>query len=60
MSSKQTEDLMYEIHTELTQSGLMKQFHKECKKLSTDPDWKWKEISDRWEHARQIVKKKKK
>ena len=54
--SKQTEDTMYFIHTELTESKLWSKFNKQLKKMSTQPKHKYKEVVDRWEYAFNKVK----
>ena len=54
--SKQTEDTMYFIHTELTESKLWSKFNKQLKKMSTQPKHKYKEVCDRWEYAFNKVK----
>ena len=54
--SKQTEDTMYYIHTELTESKLWSKFNKQLKKMSTQPKHKYKEVVDRWEYAFNKVK----
>ena len=42
--SKQTEDTMYAIHTEVTQSGLRDIFNKQLKKMSKHPNHKWNTV----------------
>mgnify|MGYP003136754345 CR=1 FL=1 len=56
--SRQTEDTMYEIHTELTESGLWPKFNKQLKKMSTQPKHKWKTAVERWEYALNRIKEK--
>ena len=56
--SKQTEDTMYEIHTELTQSGLWDKFNKQIKKMDTQPKHKWKTVCEKWEYALHRIKEK--
>ena len=56
--SKQTEDTMYAIHTELTESGLWDKFNKQLKKMGTQPKHKYKEICERWEYALKRIKEK--
>ena len=51
-----TEDKLYEIHTELTQSGLWDKFNKQMKKMSTQPKHKWKTICEKWEYALRRIK----
>ena len=54
--SRNTEDTMYEIHTELTQSGLWDKFNKQIKKMSTQPKHKWKSVCEKWEYALKRIK----
>ena len=56
--SKQTEDTMYAIHTELTESGLWDMFNKQLKKMGTQPKHKYKEVCERWEYALKRIKEK--
>ena len=56
--SKQTEDTMYEIHTELTESGLWDRFNKQLKKMSTQPKHKYKEVCEKWEYTLRRIKEK--
>ena len=56
--SKQTEDTMYAIHTELTESGLWDKFNKQLKKMDTQPKHKYKEVCERWEYALKRIKEK--
>ena len=56
--SKQTEDTMYQIHTELTESGLWPKFNKQLKKMDTQSKHKWKTVCERWEYALHKIKKK--
>ena len=54
--SSQTEDTLYEIHTELTQSGLWGKFNKQIKKMSTQPKHKWKTVCEKCEYALKRIK----
>ena len=54
--TSQTEDTLYEIHTELTQSGLWGKFNKQIKKMSTQPKHKWKTVCEKWEYALKRIK----
>ena len=54
--SKQTEDTMYYIHTELTESKLWPKFNKELKKMDNQGKHKYKEVCERWEYAFNKVK----
>ena len=56
--SKQTEDTMYEIHTELTESKLWGKFNKQLKKMNTQEKHKWKSSLERWEYALKRIKEK--
>ena len=56
--SKQTEDTMYAIHTELTESGLWDKLNKQLKKMGTQPKHKYKEVCERWEYALKRIKEK--
>ena len=49
--TRQTEDTMYAIHTELTESGLWDKFNKQMKKMETQPKHKWKTVCESWEYA---------
>ena len=54
--TSQTEDTLYAIHTEITQSGLRDKFDKQLKKMSTQPKHKWKTVCERWEYALNRIK----
>ena len=54
--SSQQEDTMYQIHTEVTQSGLKDKFDKQLQKMSKQNKWKWKDICERQEHALRRIK----
>ena len=56
--TKQTEDRMYAIHTELTQSGLWDKFNKQIKKMDTQKKHMWKTVCERWEYALKRIKEK--
>ena len=56
--SKQTEDTMYEIHTELPESKLSDKFNAQLKKMSTQPKHKYKEVCEKWEYALKRIKEK--
>ena len=56
--SKQTEDIMYAIHTELTESKLWDKFNKQIKKMNTQPKHKYKEVCEKWEYALKRIKEK--
>ena len=54
--TRQTEDTMYEIHTELTESKLWSKFNKQLKKMSTQEKHKYKDVCERWEYALKRIK----
>ena len=54
--SSQTEDTMYEIHTEVTQSGLKEKFDNQLKKMLKQPKHKWKTVCEKWEYALRRIK----
>ena len=56
--SKQTEDTMYAIHTELTESKLWSKFNAQLKKMDTQSKHKWKSPVERWEYALKRIKEK--
>ena len=56
--TKQTEDTMYEIHTELTESKLWGKFNAQLKKMSNQSKHKWKSSVERWEYALKRIKEK--
>ena len=56
--TRQTEDTMYAIHTELTESGLWDKFNKQLKKMGTQPKHKYKEVCEKWEYALKRIKEK--
>ena len=56
--SKQTEDTMYAIHTELTENKLWGKFNAQLKKMNTQPKHKWKSSVERWEYALKRIKEK--
>ena len=47
---------MYEIHTEITQSGLKEKFDKQLKKTSKQSKHKWKTVCEKWEYALKRIK----
>ena len=56
--TSQTEDIMYEIHTALTESKLWDAFNAQIKKMQTQNKHKWKTPVEKWEYAYDKVKKK--
>jgi len=49
--TKQQEDTMYEIHTQLEELKLRPKFDKQLKKMSNQEKHKWKGMCERWEYA---------
>ena len=56
--TRQTEDTMYAIHTELTESKLWSKFNAQLKKMNTQEKHKWKSSAERWEYALKRIKEK--
>ena len=56
--TRQTEDTMYAIHTELTESKLWSKFNAQLKKMNTQEKHKWKSSVERWEYALNRIKEK--
>ena len=56
--SSQEEDTLYEVHTEVTKSGLWDEFNAQLKKMSTQPKHKYKEVCEKWEYALKRIKEK--
>jgi len=55
--TRQTEDTMYYIHTEVERLGLRKQFNIQVKKMEKQPKHKWKTVCECWEYAFNKIKK---
>ena len=55
--NRHTEDVMYEIHTAVTESKLWDVFNEQLKKMRTQNKHKYKSSSERWEYAYNKVKK---
>ena len=55
--SRNTEDTMYEIYTELTESKLWDAFNAQIKKMQTQNKHKWKTPVEKWEYAYNKIKK---
>ena len=53
--SKWQEDTMYEITMSVQREGVEREFHKQLKKMRTQPEWKYKTISERYEYAYRVV-----
>ena len=56
--TSQTEDTMYAIHTEVTQSGLKSKFDRQLKKMSKQTKHKYKTVCEKWEYALRRIKEK--
>ena len=56
--SSQEEDTLYEVHTEVTKSGLWDKFNAQLKKMQTQQKHKWKTPAERWEYALKRIKEK--
>ena len=54
--TKQTEDILHEIHTELTESKLWNKFNKQIKKMDSQEKHKWKTPAEKWEYALKRIK----
>ena len=50
------EDFFWEIHEELQQLGLRKEFDKKLKEMKYDDEWRYKELKERWDYALKFVK----
>ena len=55
--TRQTEDTMYAIHTELTESKLWGKFNTQLKKMNTQEKHKYKDLCEKWEYAFNKIKK---
>ena len=49
--SKWQEDTMYEITMSVQREGVEREFQIQLKKMRTQPEWKYKTISERYEYA---------
>ena len=56
--TRQTEDTMYAIHTDLTESKLWDKFNTQLKKMDTQKKHKYKDVCERWEYALRRIKEK--
>ena len=54
--TKQTEDTLYTIYTELTESKLWDAFNTQIKKMQTQSKHKWKTPVEKWEYALRRIK----
>ena len=55
--TSQTEDIMYEIHTALTESKLWDAFNTQIKKMQFQDKHKWKTPVEKWEYAYNKIRK---
>ena len=49
--TKQTEDTMYRIYTEVEEKKLRRKFDKQLKKMETQEKHKYKDVCEVWEYA---------
>ena len=56
--SSQEEDTLYEVHTEVTKSGLWDKFNAQLKKMSKQAKHKYKTVCEKWEYALRRIKEK--
>ena len=56
--TKQTEDTLYTIYTELTESKLWDKFNTQLKKMDKEGKHKYKEVCEKWEYALKRIKEK--
>jgi len=54
--SKQTEDMLFEIHKEVEKKGLMKKFDKQLRKMSNQKKHNNKTACEKWEYALNKIK----
>lgn len=54
--SKQTEDTMYAIYTEVEKKGLRKKFNLQMKKMNKQDKHKYKTVCESWEYALRRIK----
>jgi hypothetical protein len=55
MTSNQ-EDILMDIHTEVTQSNLWEEFNAQLKKMQSQEKHRWKDVCERWEYALYRIK----
>ena len=56
--TKNQEDTMYEIHTQLEELKLKSKFDRQLKKMATQEKHRWKDLCEKWEYAFNKVKNK--
>ena len=49
--TKQTEDTLFEIRTDIDRFGIRKEFDQQLKKMSSQEKHKWKSVVECWEYA---------
>lgn len=49
--TRQTEDTMYEIHTNVEKLGVRKEFDKQLEKMRSQEKHRWKTSVESWEYA---------
>ena len=49
--TRQVEDTMYHIHTEVDRLGLRKEFDAQMRKMDKQDKHKWKTVCESWEYA---------
>ena len=54
--SKQTEDMLFEIHKEVKKKGLTKKFDKQLRKMSNQDKHNNKTACEKWEYALNKIK----
>ena len=56
--TKNQEDTMYEIHTQVEKLNIRKEFYAQVEKMSQQEKHKWKDLCEKWEYAFNKVKNK--
>jgi len=49
--TRNQEDIMWDIHTEVTQSNLWDEFNTQLKKMESQEKHRFKNVCERWEYA---------
>ena len=55
--TKQTEDIMHQIYTEVEEKKLRRKFDKQLKKMETQEKHQNKEVCEMWEYAFKKIQK---
>ena len=55
--TKQTEDTMHQIYTEVEEKKLRRKFDKQLKKMETQEKHQYKEVCEMWEYAFKKIQK---